>query len=85
MFVYKFGCSAEMGVGKSKKTKQNNDKKEEQAYWQMEILPEDSNIVNQHLRPYPLFEWPLAIYHTFTVCFADVGVKVFIFAKSIDY
>ena len=32
MFVYKFSCSAEMGVGKSKKTKQNNDKKEEQAY-----------------------------------------------------
>ena len=34
MFVYKFGCSAEMGVRKSKK-KQNNNKKEEQAYWQM--------------------------------------------------
>jgi len=31
MFVCKFGCSAEMGVRKSKK-KQNNDKKEEQAY-----------------------------------------------------
>ena len=51
----------------------------------MEILPEDSNIVNQLLKLYPLFEWLLAIYRTFTLCFVDAGVKVFIIAKSIDY
>ena len=32
MFVYKFSCSAEMGVRKSEKKKQNNNEKEEQAY-----------------------------------------------------
>ena len=47
----------------------------------MEILPEDSNIVNQHLKPNLLFEWPLAIYRTFTVCFSDVSSKSVYYRK----